>query len=104
MLFNTPKNSHKHEWSLIAGLRVIYQDVVTYLAKIFYNDSEIRVWTSLDSEKNLQWHVYNYRTNRTGTFNTEVEAIEWIEESYKQLPNANKKFWYIPGSSILRVL
>ncbi|PSF38732.1 hypothetical protein C7H19_04300 [Aphanothece hegewaldii CCALA 016] len=105
MLFNTQQHNHqKREGFLVSKLHRIWQKFTLYLVKVFFEDAEIRVWTTLDPEKNLQWHVYNYKTDRTGTFNSEVEAIEWIENSYKHLPNTNKKFWFIPGSSTLTVL
>jgi hypothetical protein len=97
-------NTQKRERFSVARLHRLGQELTAYLAQVFFDDREIRVWTTLDAQRNLLWHVHNYRTDRSGIFNSEVEAIEWLEESYKSLPDLNKKFWFFPGSSTLKVL
>jgi hypothetical protein len=84
--------SHKPETqskrSVGDWLKQIWRSLVVALSQ----NSEIRVWKTVDKTGRSLWKLYDPSTGETLDFDSETEVRTWIEESYNRLPTAERNF------------
>ena len=89
-LISTPQPQPKRKHRTVLS---ILKSIGNSLLAALTEESQLRVWQTVERDGNICWHVYDSRTEQSIQLASEQEVRVWIDESFSRKRTCSASDW-----------